>query len=109
MIMLALVFFTTGTIIAAVADNFTVLLVGRTVQGIGAGGFTTMTEIIVTDLVPLRRRGKWFGIISMAVAVGSGIGPVIGGSLAQKVSWVRGKFPFCTDLTDWVPALAFLD
>jgi len=88
MVMLALVLFTAGTIIAAVADNFTILLSGRTVQGIGAGGFTTMTEIIVTDLIPLRHRGKWFGIISMAVAVGSSIGPVVGGSLAENVSWV---------------------
>jgi MFS family permease len=88
MVMLALVFFAAGMIIAALAGNFTVLLAGRTVQGIGAGGFITMTEIIVTDLVPLRQRGKWFGIISMAVAIGSGVGPVIGGSLAQNVSWV---------------------
>lgn len=88
MVMLALVLFTAGTTTAAVADSFTILLSGRAVQGIGAGGFTTMTEIIVTDLIPLRHRGKWFGIISMAVAVGSSIGPVVGGSLAENVSWV---------------------
>jgi len=88
MIMLALVLFTAGSIIAAVADSFTILLSGRTVQGIGAGGFTAMTEIIVTDLIPFRHRGKWFGIIGMAVAVGSRIGPVVGGSLVENVSWV---------------------
>ena len=89
MIMLAIVFFTTGSIVSAVANDFAVLLVGRTVQGIGAAGFTTVTEIIVTDLVPLRHRGLWFGIISMSVAVGSSVGPVIGGSLSENVSWVR--------------------
>lgn len=46
-----------------------------------------MTEIIVTDLIPLCHRGKWFGIISMAIAVGSSIGPVVGGGLAENVSW----------------------
>jgi MFS family permease len=89
MIMLAIIFFTTGSIVSAVANDFAVLLAGRTVQGMGAAGFTTMTEIIVTDLVPLRHRGLWFGIISMSVAVGSSVGPVIGGSLSEKVSWVR--------------------
>jgi predicted MFS family arabinose efflux permease len=57
MIVLALVFFTTGTSIAAVADDFTVLRAGRTVQSVGAGGLTTiMTGIMVTDLV-----GNGFG------------------------------------------------
>ena len=36
--MLALAFFTVGAIIAAVANNFTVLLVGRSLQGVGGGG-----------------------------------------------------------------------
>lgn len=88
MIMLAIIFFTTGSIVSAVANDFAMLLAGRTVQGMGAAGFTTMTEIIVTDLVPLRHRGLWFGIISMSVAVGSSVGPVIGGSLSENVSWV---------------------
>ena len=48
-----------------------------------------MTEIITTDLVPLRLRGKWFGIIAMMWAIGSVSGPIIGGGFAQNVTWVR--------------------
>lgn len=89
MIMVALVFFVAGAIVAATGHNFEVLLVGRSLQGIGGGGLIALTEIVVTDLVPLRLRGKWFGIISATWAVGSTSGPVIGGALAHGNSWVR--------------------
>jgi hypothetical protein len=70
-LMLALVFFTVGAILAAVSNNFTLLLVGRSLQGIGGGGIIVVTEIVVTDLVPLRLRGQWFGFISGMWAIGS--------------------------------------
>lgn len=78
-----------GVIVAAVANNFTTLLVGRSIQGIGGGGLIALTEIVVTDLVPMRFRGQWFGIISGMWAIGSVSGPVIGGALSQNASWVR--------------------
>ena len=80
----SLVFFTVGAIIAGVANNFTALLAGRSIQGIGGGGVLALSEIIVTDLVPLRQRGKWFGFLSAMWAVGSTAGPIVGGSFAQN-------------------------
>jgi predicted MFS family arabinose efflux permease len=50
-------FFAVGSIVAAVATNFTMMLVGRSIQGIGGGGIMTLGEILVTDLVPLSVRG----------------------------------------------------
>jgi Major Facilitator Superfamily len=67
---ISLAFFGVGAIVAAVAKNFTVILVGRTIQGIGGGGVITLTEVIVTDMVPLRVRGAWFSFISSAWAIG---------------------------------------
>ncbi|KAL8714746.1 MAG: hypothetical protein Q9220_001259 [cf. Caloplaca sp. 1 TL-2023] len=87
MILTGLGFFAVGAIIAAVAKNFTVLLVGRSLQGIGGGGLIALTEIVVTDIVPLRFRGQWFGIISAMWALGSVSGPIIGGAFAQDASW----------------------
>jgi MFS family permease len=57
----ALTFFAVGAIVAGIAKNFAMMLVGRSLQGIGAGGIISLTEIIVTDMVPLRERGKFFG------------------------------------------------
>ncbi|KZF26094.1 MFS general substrate transporter [Xylona heveae TC161] len=87
LILVSVALFTVGAIVAAVANNFTVLLVGRCIQGVGGGGIIALTEIVVTDLVPLRERGKWFGFMGMMWAIGSVSGPVVGGALAQKASW----------------------
>lgn len=86
--MVALMLFLVGAIVASVSKNFGALLVGRSFQGIGGGGLIALTEIVVTDLVPLRLRGQWFGIISAMWSIGSVTGPIIGGAFAQKVSWV---------------------
>lgn len=77
-ILASLALFLAGAIIAAVANNFTVLLVGRSVQGIGGGGIICMSEMVVTDLVPLRERGKWFSFISSMWAIGTVVGPLLG-------------------------------
>lgn len=78
MVYTALTFFLVGTLIGATARNFTFLLVGRSIQGIGGGGIVALTDIIITDLVPLRLRGNYVGIISSQWAIGSVSGPVIG-------------------------------
>lgn len=83
----SLVLFGVGAIVAAVANNFTVILVGRSVQGIGGGGVIALTEIISCDLVPLRERGKWFAFISSMWALGTVLGPLLGGGFAQSGNW----------------------
>jgi MFS family permease len=88
----AIAFFLVGAIIAGVANDFTNILIGRCVQGIGGGGIIALTEIIVTDLVPLRLRGEYFGIISGMWSLGSVAGPILGGGFSQNVSWVSDKF-----------------
>ena len=58
----------------------------------------SLFEIIITDLVPLRERGKWFSFQSLTWAIGSVAGPLVGGAFAQKAGW-RWIFwinlPFC--------------
>lgn len=86
LILLAITFFFVGVVMAAVSHNFTLMLTGRSLQGIGGGGIIALTEILVTDLVPLRYRGQWAGVIGAMWAVGSVTGPVIGGAFAE-VQW----------------------
>ena len=98
LLLIALLFFTVGALVCALAQNITTLLVGRSIQGLGGGGIISLTEILITDLVPLRERGKWFGFQSLTWAIGSVTGPLIGAAFAQAVTW-RWIFyinlPFC--------------
>lgn len=50
--------FTISAVIASVANNSVVLLVGCSVQGIGGSGLVALTYVIITDIVTLRERGK---------------------------------------------------
>ena len=70
MIYFALVLFTVGAIIAAVAQDMGTLLAGRVVQGAGGAGIYVLSEILITDLVPLRFRGNYFSMIAAMWAVG---------------------------------------
>ncbi|KAK8073337.1 major facilitator superfamily domain-containing protein [Apiospora phragmitis] len=93
----ALLLFTLGSVLAVASTSFALLLVGRVVQGVGVGGLVALTYVIVTHLVSLQERGKWFGLISFQWALGSTIAPLIGGALAQNANWrwIFGiNFPF---------------
>ncbi|ESZ91333.1 putative Uncharacterized MFS-type transporter [Sclerotinia borealis F-4128] len=81
------VLFGLGSILAAVANNFTLLLLGRSVQGIGGDGILSLGEILVNDLVPLAVRGAYFGYMGSIWAIGSVGGSLMGGASAQNVSW----------------------
>ncbi|KAI9818755.1 MAG: hypothetical protein M1827_007575 [Pycnora praestabilis] len=83
-LLIALSFFSVGATISAASKRMAMLLVGRSFQGMGAGGVIALSEIVVTDLVELRLRGKWFGYLAIMWVFGSISGPVIGGAFAQK-------------------------
>ncbi|KAL2813983.1 major facilitator superfamily domain-containing protein [Aspergillus granulosus] len=86
-VMTALLFFLVGAVVAGVAQNFTHMLVGRSIQGIGGAGIMTLSSVLVTDIVPLRKRGAYLGILSSMWSVGSVVGPILGGGFAGSVSW----------------------
>ncbi|KAF1962664.1 MFS general substrate transporter [Byssothecium circinans] len=60
------------------------MIAGRTVQGLGSGGVMLMVELIVCDLVPLKERGTYLGIVLSVSALGAIVGPIVGGALAEK-------------------------
>jgi MFS family permease len=107
MLLIALTFFTAGAVIAGLAQNSTVMIIGRSVQGVGGGGISALTYVIVSDMVTLQERGKWFGFISMVWALGSVTGPVIGGVIAEKTSWVSYSITLTLLCTDF-PAIHIL-
>ncbi|KAE9379907.1 MFS general substrate transporter [Stipitochalara longipes BDJ] len=83
----AVIAFAVGSVVCGVAQDIATLLVGRTIQGLGSGGCIAMTEVLITDLVPLRSRAAYFGLVSLSWALGSALGPIMGGGFAQNASW----------------------
>jgi MFS family permease len=79
--------FTLGSGIAGGANNGTTLIAGRAVQGLGSGGLNMLVDLIICDLVPLRERGRFIGLINVFFAIGLLVGPFIGGILVQKSNW----------------------
>ena len=84
----SVLFFLAGCLGCALAKNFLAILICRSIQGAGGGGIVVMTEIVVCDMIPLRLRGEWFGLLGGMYAVGTVLGPMIGGAFAQYVTWV---------------------
>ena len=87
LIYVASLLFGIGSLIAALAKSFNVVVIGRAVQGAGGGGLLALTEVVVTDLVPLAERGKYFSILSAIWSIGTVAGPLIGAGFAQDVTW----------------------
>ncbi|PPQ76375.1 hypothetical protein CVT26_010199 [Gymnopilus dilepis] len=79
--------FALGSAICGAAQNMSMLIAGRALQGFGGGGCIAVTEIIYADLVPLTERGFFLGINATVWAFSCGIGPPIGGALAGSGAW----------------------
>ncbi|KAI1290684.1 MFS general substrate transporter [Xylaria venustula] len=80
----SVVLFAVGSGIAGGAINPAMLIAGRSIQGLGAGGIYVLIDIVSCDLVPPRERGKYLGLLLSWSGIGAAIGPVLGGAIAQR-------------------------
>ena len=87
MIFTALATFLAGSVLCGLAGSMTQLIVFRAIQGMGAGGFMPLAQIIISDLVAPRDRAKRQGSIAIVFAVTSVLGPVLGGFMTDLLSW----------------------
>lgn len=83
----AVALFTLGSGLSGGASSMKMLIAARTVQGLGGGGINMLIELIVTDLVPLRERGKYMPIVLIASLLGAALGPFIGGAITSNTTW----------------------
>ncbi len=83
----ALVIFAFGSLVTAAAYDLSSVVVGRLLQGVGAGGLLPPTLALVADLYPPHRRGVPLGVVGAVQEFGNVVGPVYGAVILAFGSW----------------------
>jgi MFS family permease len=81
------VMFGAGLLVAGTATGMTQLLVGRVLQGWGAGAVTVASYVLIAVVYPERSHPAVFGLMSSAWVLPSLIGPPIAGVVTERLSW----------------------
>ncbi len=101
----AFVIFTAGSLAAAVAPNFWVLLLGRVLQAACTGMSMPMVFTVILLVFPREKRGTAMGVIGLIIGFAPAVGPSVAGLLVDSVGW-RALFAIVTVLSVVVVALA---
>ena len=81
--------FAAGSLLVVVAPAFWVVILGRLVQGLGAGGIFPVAAAVIGDTFPPEKRGSALGLIGAVFGLAFIIGPILGGLLLlQSWHWI---------------------
>lgn len=83
----AMLIFTAGTLLAALAPTFLVLVMGRVVQAIGTAIMMPLLMTTVMNMVPFEKRGRTMGIVGMVISAAPALGPTTGGIILEHLDW----------------------
>ncbi|NLT36517.1 MAG: MFS transporter [Gaiellales bacterium] len=83
----ALAIFLSGSVLGGLSTGMATLIAARAIQGLGGGGLMILSQAIIADLVPARRRGKYMGAIGGVFAFSSVVAPLLGGWFTDTVGW----------------------
>ncbi|KAJ3076782.1 hypothetical protein HDU98_000082 [Podochytrium sp. JEL0797] len=83
----AIVVFELGSLLCAISTSMPFLIIARAVAGIGGGGIFSLVMIIVSDIVSIRDRGKYQGLIGAVFGLSSVIAPLLGGAFSEYATW----------------------
>ncbi|PVH95310.1 MFS general substrate transporter [Periconia macrospinosa] len=81
------VFFFIGCVVFAVGQSMSVVITGRVLQGLGAGGLDVLSDVILADITTLKERPLYIGLFAIPMALGSILGPLLGALLSQGPGW----------------------
>lgn len=79
--------FIAGIVIDACAVSFSMLLLGRAIQGIGTGIALPLMFNIIVEQVPQSKLGLMMGIGNLITGIAPAIGPTFGGVIASRLNW----------------------
>jgi MFS family permease len=81
------VLFSVGLVIAGLAPNMEVLVLGRLVHGVGGTAVTVPLYVIVARVYPEHLRARVFAGFAAAWVIPSIVGPAVAGFVAEQVGW----------------------
>jgi MFS family permease len=84
---IALWVFIAGSVACALAPNITMLVAARAVQGVAAGGLTSIPMTVLGDLAPPKYRARYYTYFSLVYITAGAMGPALGGFFAEYVHW----------------------
>lgn len=79
--------FAVGSLMAGIAPDFAVLLIGRLLQAAGAGILMPMVMTVLMLTFPVERRGSAMGIFGIVIAFAPAIGPSVSGLVIDSFGW----------------------
>ncbi|MBK7778403.1 MAG: MFS transporter [Sandaracinaceae bacterium] len=82
-----LLLFTAASVLAGLAPTLAVLVAARVLQGLGAAVMMALTVAFVTELVPKTETGRAMGWLGTTSAIGTALGPSLGGLLIDLAGW----------------------
>ncbi len=79
--------FAAGSLVVALSPSFAVLLAGRAIQGLGAGGIFPVASAVIGDTFPVEKRGSALGLIGAVFGIAFLVGPILGGVILFALNW----------------------
>jgi len=79
--------FGAGSLVAAMAPSFQVLMVGRILQALNSGIILSLTQVLTLTLYPPEKRGTMMGIYGLSVSVIPIFAPSLSGVIVDLVGW----------------------
>jgi MFS family permease len=86
-LLVGLVTFGTGSLLAALSGSSTELIASRALMGIGAAGIMPTTLSVITNIFPEHERPKAIAVWAAVAGLGIAIGPISGGWMIEHFSW----------------------
>jgi len=82
-----LLVFTIGSFIGGLADEYSMIVFGRVLQGAAAGCIQPLIMVTIFQVFPADRRGFAMGVYGMGLTLAVGLGPVLGGFAIELLDW----------------------
>jgi len=87
LLQVALVLFVLASVAAGFSQDTATLITFRVFQGLGAGGLTALVQVVMSDIISPRERGRYMGYLGAVMSVGTIGGPLLGGVLTDTIGW----------------------